>query len=275
MNRQTPTPIWDERSRSNQICAVWNTRPTNFVIRGPSNFVIRALSNFVIVLRTVAGGNDIEKIMILQIARAHGGDFLGDKDTVGNLLEETKLLNCKVRPRLLAAIVRFADELADDRDRAGRFMLDTGAMPVEARIFHQYSHALHTVHVDREASCIQLQFDLAKNVALEKFQYAGGERYLLDYIFERTIKLHIERIYCMRFLHQYGIALNSVTVQINVRGQQLEPEETIGYRLAERGYPSPLSAGIYEMCPDLAKREGWTDNKVTGPALAKRLRNEP
>ena len=25
MNRQTPTPIWDERSRSNQICAVWNT----------------------------------------------------------------------------------------------------------------------------------------------------------------------------------------------------------------------------------------------------------
>ncbi|MFN7970785.1 MAG: hypothetical protein U0166_00285 [Acidobacteriota bacterium] len=222
-------------------------------------------------LGSAAGRDTIEKKLILQLARAHGGTVSGSKDTIASLEQQTSLMGCLARPRLLAALVRLADELADDRERSSEFMIDTNTLPAEAEVFHQYANALHSVYIDREASAVRLEYSLEVAVALRTYQFRSSEWFLLDYILLRALKLHTERLYCMRFLRPYGVALESVVGQIKVFGKPIEPLETIGFRLSEAGYPTEPLAGIYDLCPELASKQEWAGIKVTGPALAERL----
>ena len=89
-----------------------------------------------------------EKVMVSDIATAHGGyadiDHT-DKDTLRHL---SLIDNCNgiiIRPALLGAILRFADELSDDSTRANRYLNATGQIPSENMIFHAYSAALSPI----------------------------------------------------------------------------------------------------------------------------------
>jgi len=216
-----------------------------------------------------AGRDEFEKKMILQIARAHGGEIDGDKDTIGKLGVNAPLHNRQVRPRLLAAILRFADELADERRRANRFGLDTKSIPETAAIYHEYALALHSVRIEHEGQTTELAFSVPHDKALRKYKLDGGESYLLDYILKRTLKMYLEQMYCMRYMRN-SIALDRIDVRIEVFGDAIDPIETIAYRIAESGYPTvPLE--IYELCPDLAKHAAWGDVRVCGESLHSRL----
>lgn len=223
-------------------------------------------------LGTAAGHDAIEKKMILQIAAAHGGKVDGDKDTIARLEGQTTLLGRPIRPQHLAAILRFADELADDRSRASRFGLDTNSLPLEAQIYHAYAHALHSVEVLHPSRSIALRFDLTEEIAAK--QYGESSKYLLDEIFARTLKMHAERMYCMRFMRPQ-INLDEINVIIQVYGQALTPVDVIAYRLREAGYPA-ADGGIHAVCPDLSKSAAWEGETISGAALAQRIkkRNE-
>lgn len=214
-----------------------------------------------------AGGRDaIENKMILQIAGAHGGKVNGDKDTIGYLQNATTVLGREIRPQYLAAILRFADELADDRQRASRFGLATGSLPPKAQIYHAYAHALHSVGVHHSSRSITLAYELTEEDAAK--QYEGS--YLLDEIFARTLKMHAERMYCMRFMRP-EINIDGIDVRIEVFGQGLSPVEVIAYRLREAGYP--MAAGdIHAVCPELTQDQGWDGRHITGAALAQRIK---
>ena len=69
---------------------------------------------------SLIGSDGVEKRMIRDIAMAHGGyaDTDGhDKDTIGRLSWESFSGGSEPRVQLLAAVLRFADELADDYTR--------------------------------------------------------------------------------------------------------------------------------------------------------------
>lgn len=216
-----------------------------------------------------AGRDEFEKKLILQIARAHGGEIDGDKDTIGRLPGSTLLHHQQVRPRLLAAILRFADELADERRRANRFGLDLGTIPEAARIYHEYALALHSVRVEHEEHATELVFAVQQDKALLKYKIDSGEGYLLDYILARTLKMHLEQVYCMRHMRNI-IALERINVRIEIHGDAIDPVETIAYRIVESGYPSTPHE-IYELCPDLAKHADWGYIRVCGASLHTRL----
>jgi hypothetical protein len=201
------------------------------------------------------GNETIEKRMITKIAEAHGGSVDGDKDTIVRLEQNDTILGKPVRPRLLAALVRFADELADDRTRAARFAVEHGVVPENSLIFHKYSEALHSVIVDIKGQAIDLHFEISDADARLRFPKGAKQVYLLDEIIERTLKMHRERVYCTRFMRP-EITLDSVNAKITVyaapTAEAPYPAELkkIGYRLEDRGYPDS-EYGVCDMCPEL------------------------
>jgi len=196
------------------------------------------------------GTDDVEKRLIFRIADAHTGRRGNDKDKISKLQETDHVLGNTVHPRYLAALLRFADELADDRSRTSKTELDSGAIPKESEIFHRYAYALHSVVVS--GNTVRLSFDMTSEEAGKTFQRNGSQIYLLDEIYDRMIKMHCERIYCMRFLRP-TISIDRIDVSIAVFGPRYidDPLATINFRMEEAGYPTDSSRGILGVCPEL------------------------
>ncbi|MCP4678089.1 MAG: HD domain-containing protein [Deltaproteobacteria bacterium] len=202
---------------------------------------------------TRLGSDAVELKIIRDIAAAHGGkDSDGaNVDTIAELQPGEPFRSETVRMQLLAAILRFADELADDTDRASQLAVELDLLPEGAKIFHQYAKQLHSVRVHRNLGSVDLRFTLASDVACRTFEKDGSQRYLLDEIYSRTMKMHVERIYCSRFMHDV-VRLDTINVEIRVYldDAHMEPVETISYCLRESGYPDAV-LDIKRVVPDL------------------------
>jgi len=219
-------------------------------IWGRKGHEMRALTMMRDTLGSIAGIDDVEKRHIVAIAQAHGGHINGDKDTISRLEREARVLQQLIRPQLLAAILRLADELADDRQRAARFMIANELLPKAAEAYHKFAEALHTVEIDHAGRQILLQFDFDEVAAGCTYGKGAAEVYLLDEIFDRTLKTHLERLYCMRFMYP-AIPLDAVNVKIEVSSSRdYQVLRAIGYRLEQTGYPSGPPDGVHGICRD-------------------------
>jgi len=201
-------------------------------------------------LGMLMGEDTGEKFAIHKIAAAHGGSINGDKDTIGKLSDREALLGQEIRPRILAALLRFADELADERARAARFPLALGHLPRSSEVYHKYAQALQSVIAQVPGNSVTLGFEMTVEDACRTFGKGDSAVYLLNEIFERTMKMHRERMYCMRFLRPL-ISIDKISVTICVYGPHFSSQrEKITYRLEESGYPDAVGP-IHIMCPEL------------------------
>ena len=207
---------------------------------------------------------------VIQIASAHTAGDSPEKDTIGKLPPEQYILNQPVRPRLLAAILRFADELADDRSRASAYLHETNRVPYSSQVFHAFAYALHSVNINHASREIELHFEMQTDEATTKYGKQDSEVFLLDEILSRSVKLHLERKYAMLFIRDW-ISIDAIRVFVEVYGSGLNPIEKIGYRIAERGYPDSPEKGVYALAPELSNYRDWDGDKVTGAALAERI----
>lgn len=204
-------------------------------------------------LGKLAGPETVERQAIRKIASAHGGSVEGDKDTIDRLPRIDALLSFDVRHQAIAAILRFADELADDSNRGARVLAALGMLSTKSEIYHAYSKSLQSVQVKSENGLVDLRFFLLKGDATRKFGKGRRKLYLLDEIYERTLKMHFERQYCMRFMRDFA-RIDAIDVRIEVFADENSMSpciDPIGYRLAERGYPTSKDAKISELCPDV------------------------
>lgn len=222
-------------------------------------------------LGSVAGDDDAEKRVIGDIAEAHGGKH---KDKISRLPPEQPTLGQIIRTQLLAAILKFADELSDDFTRASRFMLDKDTLPKENEVYHAYSRSLHSVVVDPSAQEVKLHFHLSVDDVTRKFgkDSPESEVYLIDEIFRRTIKTHLERTYCMRFMNPtIRIIRISVRIEIFANGF-FDLVRSIDYRLQEKGYPSQPVDGIYDLCNELT--DSITGEHMCGEVLKREIEDK-
>ncbi len=188
-------------------------------------------------------GDDVDAFgarMICLIAEAHGGQVAGSKDRIGQITAaEEKLDDERVRLHLLAALLRFADELAEDHTRAARFALGAGALPEKSKAYHHYADSLKSVTIDPDNHEVSLRYVLTRELATEMVGKDDGRVFLLDYILERTHKMHYERIYCSRYMAPWGIRIDKLKVEIlflDHIAREFHPR--ISYRLEDRGYPT-------------------------------------
>lgn len=202
----------------------------------------------------ILGNDNTEKTYICDIAEAHGGSIAGDKDKISLLTETDSSNNQNIRPQLLAAILRFADELSDDRERAAEYLMKQKKLPPSSEIFHRYAYALHSVKIDHMRKTVKMCFELDRENVSQKYRKDGEEIFLLDEIYKRTLKTYCECLYCMRFISPLFpvIQVSSINVEIKFLDEKLkEFREKIFYRLADTGYPDSSKMDIFSMCPDL------------------------
>lgn len=210
----------------------------------------------------------VERRLIARIAGVHGGRINGSKDTISFLKGFDTINNFEVREKMLAAIVRFADELADDATRANHIALDAKILGPASEIYHVYSSKLHTVKLQQNpvtnAWEVVLRFEIDEETAKKQYNKGSKLTYLLDEIYERTMKMESERRYCMRFLRPY-CSIETIDVEITVdHDDNVFDQDTIRYQLNETGYPEHLFTSIKEI----------DENLITGEELANKFEKQ-
>lgn len=233
-------------------------------IYGRDNHEINSL-NVIKALGAECVMDRIEWDCIFDIAEAHGGN---PKDKI-SVLSDEKILNFMVKKKLLAALLKFADELADDRTRADRFSMTTGNMNPLSILHHKFSYCLHTVDIDTVGKQIKLKFDVEEDdLALNykkitktpEGREVEVEVSLMDEIFQRTFKTHLERMYCSRFFRPF-FEIDRIRVAIEVTLNKLNSynkreKRLINYDLYEKGYPDESINGFFKIYPELDEFRG-------------------
>ena len=215
---------------------------------------------------SLIGDDEFEKRLIRNIAAAHGGQVNGDSDTIRNLPYDSRHLKPQnVRPHLLAAILRFADELSEDYTRASRFSLYTGNLLAASEVYHQYADRLRQVNI--EDGTIEIVFEISEEIAQKRFGKGAEQVFLIDEIFDRSIKLHREHSYCMRYMRQ-EINVNSITIRIVIcKNKYYDELLRFDYRMEECGFP-PKPIGLHEICDGPRMNDG---SLLTGQTLCELL----
>lgn len=187
-----------------------------------------------------------EKIIIGKIAQAHGGK----NDPIGQLEYEMPVSHKTIRPQLLAAILRLADELAEDSSRASLFLLKLDQIEPTSEIFHRYSESLDSISI--LSGEIKMEFYVEQKHLQKEFPKLSGVQFLIDEIYERTLKTFTESIYCSRFFPETA-RIHTIKVNIHFCNDNDNDEiiPPLSYTLKESGYPLLSINNIYQLCPDL------------------------
>ncbi len=205
-------------------------------------------------LGPLLGDDELEIKIILMIAQAHSGMVDGSKDTIGRLPEVEKISEKQVRVQLLSSILRFSDELADDRNRAARILAShEDGIPEESKIYHKYSEKLNSVTIENNKIC--LEFILSVDDCTKKYTKNKKNILLFDEILNRSEKLYREKIYCERFFRSM-VLIDKIVVRIRVYAAPTaqQPLEEFTYVMEERGYPDHLN--IEDICGDSIEYQG-------------------
>lgn len=193
------------------------------------------------VLQDVSDGrlDNKEIALISKIARAHGGKTAaGNPDTIGELPIRDGAEHITVKPRLLAAVLRLADELAENVRRANR-------REEEGSRFPNLFCSTISVHVDYKSRWIALDFAVADDsCVLFAGDEEGNEMYFLDYISKRVAKTELERRYCDRYLRGFA-TYDRIRVNIELLRDHDEWREPIFFELLEDGYPSSGDLDVF------------------------------
>ncbi len=186
---------------------------------------------------------------IASIAEVHGGKIeLSDgsfsKDTISKLNKTDTYHSITFRPKLIAALVRFADEICESRNRAARFLMIQNALPDWSQVYHQYAESISSVIVDTSGECINLKFEITKSNLLKKYGKGSKEDiehvYLIDEIFSRLEKMYYELHYCRRFMIG-TVNIHKIRANIIIYDDNMDIIENKPIELEEQGYPSGLT----------------------------------
>ncbi len=194
----------------------------------------------------------IEAKVIADIATAHGGktkiaDGNYSKDNIGITLgEKTPYGGCQIRQQLIAAIVRFADEICEEKNRAARFLLERDLVPKHSEVFHAYANGISSVDVDLKGKCVNIRFELMKEHMVKTYGKGSIDCiqnvFLIDEIFSRLEKMNREMLYCQRFMSEH-IGLNCIRAKVIIYdGANMDIVLENAFELREVGYPEPKNS---------------------------------
>ena len=140
-----------------------------------------------------------EKTLVVRAARAHTGTAQdGSHDTLKELGNKENLQGKPVRLRELAAILRFADELAEGPQRTSDFMQAERLHAEESRLFHEYAANTHIL-IDRSMGRVVVTYEVDID---EIGDHRTREEHLaavLKFTYRRLVKLDQERQYARHY----------------------------------------------------------------------------
>lgn len=161
-----------------------------------------------------------ERTLVLAAVRAHGGRASdGTHDTLRELNPTEPLYARTIALQTVAAVLRFADELAEGPERTSEFCRMTGRYDAAAQIYHDYASISH-VAVDRLNGRIMLNYEIDISEGCPSDCTRRDQRGcpcvrkwnawingLLSFTFGRIVKLDQER----RYAKYYASPLSCLT----------------------------------------------------------------
>lgn len=143
------------------------------------------------------------KSLVNTIAGAHTGNARdGSKDTLKEVSNSDSFMKDKVNPRELAAILRFADELAEGPQRTSSYRIKHELIEPENLKYHAYAICCEPAVIDDESQRIALTYPISikqHDDTLYLHECDIKLEDMLTYIYSRVHKLDVERKYCKHY----------------------------------------------------------------------------
>ena len=136
-----------------------------------------------------------EKALIVRISGAHTGKARnGTGNTLADVPPLLHLSGEPVRSREIAAIVRFADELAEGPKRTSAYLRNRRKFPPDSILHHDYASATH-IAIDRGNSRIAITYHFELKTVCGLDDELSRLKGFLQYVCARLAKVDIERRY--------------------------------------------------------------------------------
>lgn len=136
-----------------------------------------------------------EKTLVTRACNAHTGYASdGSRDTLRELSREEPFEGERIRFREIAAILRFADELAEGPHRTSDYRRQTDHYESSSRVHHEYASITHAL-IDRHHERIVLAYEIRVDQSPEGRDQEEWLIELMEYTLGRIRKLDQERRY--------------------------------------------------------------------------------
>lgn len=153
-----------------------------------------------------------EALTIARISESHSGkDSEGNPDdTLSQLsaMQNASDTSVYFREKMLAAILRFADELSDNDSRAYDFVEKSPHVNDYSKICHAYCKAIASVKVSSLDQSISIDYSLSVDSIKKQYKIGNESIYLIDFIMQRIEKMEQERAYCTRHFSDIAYLAN-------------------------------------------------------------------
>lgn len=205
-------------------------------------------------VRPVIGIELAERRIVWQVTAAHCGNAAnGSKDTLKELFSPCQLDSKPVRLLDIAAILRFADELAEGRQRTSLFMQKYHRYTPDNIIFHLYSNIVDIL-IDKGSSRIAISYDInIQTDGSRKFNRESEEklRQLLEFTYKRIIKLDQERKYAKHYCKLLSpFRETAVAFNFTVDNYPLDFDFSRSVILNDLVIPGDIESAFEERCKD-------------------------
>ena len=145
-----------------------------------------------------------ERQLVISVGRAHSGKKSDNtpEDTIKTLdVHPQYFRKSPVHLAPIAAVIRFADELAEGPQRTSRFLIENKLIKENSQIYHQYAQITHPA-IDRAKGRIALSFTISLNNPAYPTNPAKLEQHLcnlLNISYSRALKMNYERQYARHY----------------------------------------------------------------------------
>lgn len=168
-----------------------------------------------------------EKSLVVRVSQAHSGKARnGSSNTLADVPPDSHLDGMPVRTREVAAIVRFADELAEGPQRTSSYMREHGFYAPESIKYHDYSSATN-IAIDAGNRRIAITYHFAITTKEDIEGELSKLQKSLAFAWARLGKMDLERRYarlhCPKPLEPFQRI--SVCLEIQIDGEFVEPME--------------------------------------------------
>jgi hypothetical protein len=159
-------------------------------------------------LNSWRGWSPNDRQLIVSVGRAHTGiSPEGTKDTLKPLeLARFSFEKQPVQAAAIAAVIRFADELAEGPQRTSLFLLENNLIEKDSEIYHHYAEITEPACINQANGRIALNYHLHidnDHYPINKRERKKYVTKLLSMIYSRAAKLNFER----RFTRHYASVL--------------------------------------------------------------------
>jgi hypothetical protein len=144
-----------------------------------------------------------EKVIITKVVEAHSGKAIDNTNDTLNFLDKQQLgFHEIINMQQIAAILKFADELAEGGQRTSDFFIKNNIYNKNSKIFHVYSRSYTSVIYPKDNRLVityNIAFLIESNVLIVDNDVKLED--FLNFIFARMIKIDDERKYCRYYCH--------------------------------------------------------------------------